>query len=490
LAGKEIAMSKIIGRVFEQKRLAELYASHEAEFVAVYGRRRVGKTYLVTEFFKEKGLFFELAGQYGASVADQLGNFLSALDKVFSLQGKVTELRTWNQAFEMLKQQLESKGRHGHIVLFFDELPWLATRKSGFLGALEHFWNSWASRQNHCKVIVCGSAASWVIQNIINAKGGLHNRLTASIRLLPFSLNEARDFLRYRGIRLNNRQILDIYLVMGGIPHYLKQIRKGISAAQNVNNLCFRKDGLLVEEFGRLFDSLFDNSLEHKKVVTALAHAKSGLRRVELLQIIGAKPGGTLNRILANLEEAGFIMRVIPFGQINREATFRLCDEYSRFYVSWIAKIGRAVVTDPESDYWARQSTGQRWKTWAGLAFEDVCLKHTRVIKKALGIGAVITTESAWYLKGASTKEGAQIDLLIDRNDNCITVCEIKYHEAPLTLDKKDAAALRRKILLFKENTNTRKTVFLAMVTAEGIKPNENSIGLVDNEIVLADLFT
>lgn len=479
----------IIGRNFEQKRLEELYHSDEAEFIAIYGRRRVGKTFLITEFFRNKGFFFEVTGQFRAPLAEQLENFYKSFCLGFSLKSSNQKPKTWNKAFEILREQLEQRNKNEKIILFFDELPWLAARKSGFIGALEYFWNRWASRQKNCKVIVCGSAASWIIQNIVNAKGGLHNRLTASIRLLPFSLSETRNFLHHRKIRLNDRQILDLYMVLGGIPHYLKQVRRGLSATQNINDLCFRKDGTLVTEFNRLFDSLFENSTDYKKIIVALARSRNGLNREHLLRTINAKPGGTLNRILTSLEEAGFIMALKPFGKKNRDTIFKLCDEYSRFYISWIRPLGRSLLNDPYSEYWQKQSTGQRWKVWAGLAFEDVCFKHIYAIKKALGISGVITKESSWFQKGSSKGSGFQIDLIIDRNDACITLCEIKFHEGPFGITKQYANALQQKKQLFKQTTGTRKAVFISMITAEGIRQNEYSTGLVDSEVKLADLF-
>ena len=481
-------MDSIIGRKQEKKRFSNLLSSNEAEFIAVYGRRRVGKTFLIAEFFREKGFYFELTGQYNASMALQLQNFITVYKKVFGIQDKIPKLKSWNQAFEMLKERLEEQTLKEKVILFFDELPWLSNRKSGFLGALEHFWNTWASRQKSCKLIVCGSAASWIIQNIINAKGGLHNRLTATIRLLPFSLSESMEFLRSRGIRLNERQLLDIYMVTGGVPHYLKQIKKDLSAAQNINELCFRKDGFLTDEFNRLFGSLFENSADHKKLVVALAGSKNGLDRTELRKVLGAKPGGTLNRILANLEEAGFIMRIRPFGRVNREVTYRLCDEYCRFYLNWIVKAEQIDDDRSDLDYWQQQSTSQRWKIWAGLAFEDVCFKHIGAIKKALGINGIMTSESSWLLKGNSEQDGAQIDLLIDRNDQCITICEIKYYWNTWKLDKTDAADLQRKISLFKEATGTKKTLFLSLILVEDFVHNENSRGLVNNVVLLKDL--
>ncbi|MCP4130971.1 MAG: AAA family ATPase [bacterium] len=485
-------MRKIIGRTHEQKIFSQLFESNESEFIAVHGRRRVGKTYLISEFFKNKGTYFELTGQLKINISEQLDNFSLSIKETFALPLEIKKPGSWKEAFGQLKIIIDQQDKKQKIIIFFDEVPWLASKRSGFISALEYFWNTWASRKNNIKIIVCGSAASWMIRNFVNSKGGLHNRLTASIRLMPFDLSETKEYLEYRGIHFSDRQVLDIYMIMGGIPHYLKKIRKGLSAVQNINEVCFKKDGFLTTEFDRLYDSLFDNSSSYKTIITALTKSRKGMLRSELRKTINATPGGTLARMLSNLEEAGFITGRQQFNKKIKEMRYHLCDEYSYFYIKWIKNIDRSVLINPKSNYWNLISETQAWKIWSGYIFEEICIKHSHLIKKALGISGVITRSSAWNYstakKAASTK-GAQIDLLFDRNDRVISICEIKCHNSPFQIDKKYSEVLKNKISVFREQTKTNKSIFLVFVTTMGMKKNDYYDELVDNEVTLKDLF-
>lgn len=485
-------MGKIIGREHEKALLGRHLSSNEAEFIAIYGRRRVGKTYLVSEFCKDKGLYFEATGQLKARKSLQLKNFSAALAEVFYYGIKIISPKTWPEAFEMLKNAILKKKSKRKVILFIDEVPWLAFKNSGFLSALEYFWNTWASRQKTMKLIVCGSASSWMLKNIVNSKEGLHNRITATIRLLPFTLSETKKYLKYRRISLNNRQVLDIYMVMGGIPFYLRQLQTGMSSVQNINNMCFRKDGSLVDEFNKLYDSLFTNSAGYKTIVTVLAKSREGLSRKDLAKKIAVKPGGTINRILENLSEAGFIASFPLYGKKKKGARYRLIDEYSYFYLHWIKGVDRSIFNDPKTQYWQTMSGSQRWKSWSGFTFETVCFKHVRFIKEALGIGGVITKEASWkYIpeKGDRSEKGAQIDLLLDRNDNIISICEMKCHAGEFSIVKKYAEELKNKIRVFREKTTTKKSIFLVMVTVEGVKKNSYFTEIVNNEVTLKDFF-
>lgn len=436
-------------------------------------------------------LYFEITGQLKAQISTQLENFTLSLQKNFYQGLELKRASSWGKAFEKLRKAIEEQDSKGKIILFFDEVPWLATKRSNFISALEYFWNSWASRKGNIKLIVCGSASSWMIRNIVNSKGGLHNRITGSIRLLPFSLSETKIFLEHRGLKLNNRQILDLYMVMGGIPHYLKQVQKGLSAAQNINNTCFKKDGFLVTEFDRLYDSLFEDSKDYKRIVNALARSRKGLLRIELLKVLGTSPGGSLNRILTNLEEAGFITSCQPFQRKTKGAIYRLIDEYSYFFLKWIKNVDKSILNDPNSKYWHTQSVTGSWKIWSGYVFEEICKKHSYLIKKALGISGMITREFAWRYSYSKNREsgGAQIDLLFDRNDNVISICEIKCHESKFVINKKYREELRNKIAIFREQTKSKKSIFLVMVTTSGVTRNKYYQEMVENEVTLDDLF-
>jgi len=483
-------MDGIVGREAEKRLLKQIVDSNEPEFLAIYGRRRVGKTFLIRQFFKNVDFCFEITGLQSGTLNAQLANFTDLFGKQFPKRKNDSAPENWNEALKKLIAETDKKNIKGKIVFFFDELPWLAHRKSNFLQALEYFWNSWASKKKNVIVVVCGSAASWMLNNIVHNKGGLHNRITRRIRLLPFTLKETQEYLKSRRIHLDQKQILEVYLAMGGVPHYLKQIARGQSSIQTINQICFTKEGLLTDEFEKLYQSLFENSDIYMQVVRALSKKQMGLTREELLKMIKMKTGGGITKILNALEESGFIARAIPFGQKAKSALYRLVDEYSIFYLTWIEHAPKAVLNKGSHDYWLQKRSTPSWRSWSGFAFESVCQKHTDQIKVELGISGMSTIESSWHYKPRSKKEmGAQIDLLIDRSDHCITLCEMKFSDLEFVIDKKYYNELKHKIDCFKNTTRSKKTLFLAMITTYGVRKNPYSEEIVSENLKMDALF-
>lgn len=384
----------------------------------------------------------------------------------------------------MLTDYLTPAIRKERKVVFFDEFPWINTPRSGFLAAFENFWNSWASRQNNLVVIICGSAATWMIQKVINNRGGLHNRVTRRIRLLPFTLKETEAFLKGRKINLNRYQVLQLYMAMGGIPQYLKEIERGESAIQTIDRLCFTKDGLLHDEFKSLYHSLFDEATDHMEVVRELAKKASGLTRGEIMAACKLTSGGGVSQLLEELTESGFITPYIPFGKTRKDAVYKLTDEYSLFYVRFIENRRQEGMGT-----WIRLSTGSSWKSWSGYAFESICQKHFPLLKKALRIEGVYTEASVWRSKSGKGIRGAQIDLLIDRQDQCINICEMKFSVNAFEITGSYAEELQNKLNVFKDMTKTRKTLFLTMVTTYGVKNSDSYTGLIQQEITMDALF-
>lgn len=476
-------MNDLIGRAEEQQILASKMGSAEAELVAVYGRRRVGKTYLIRTFCKSS-LIFEFTGIHEASLTDQLANFSNALQQVMKIKTPLAVPLSWVQAFAYLDQYIDGLQTKKPAVVFFDEFPWIHTAKSGFLQAFDHWWNSSATKRSHLKVIICGSAASWMIDNIVRNTGGLHNRVTQTIRLLPFTLAETAEYMASRKINLDHYQLLQLYMAMGGVPHYLKNINVGESAAQVIDRLCFTKDGLLKQEFPLLYQSLFYNSEQHEAVVRALAKKAKGLTRKEIITECGLSSGGTTTRVLKELEESGFIRSYIPFQKTVNYSIYKLTDEYSLFYLKFV---DGARATGEGT--WLRRSATPSYATWSGLAFESVCQKHTQQIKKALGISGVLTETSIWRNAATDEQDGAQIDLLLDRQDRCINICEIKFATSEFVINKKYAGELDNKLNVFRAVTQTRKTLFLTMITTYGTSPNEYFTGRVQSEVRMDDLF-
>lgn len=476
-------MTELIGRIVEKQILEQTLASDESELIAVFGRRRVGKTYLIRKTF-QKQIIFEFSGVHNAVLKDQLTNFRNALAEKMKLPVPPAVPNNWTQAFQMLKNYAEPLLKKNKCVIFLDEFPWLSSAKSGFLPAFEFFWNSWGTKQNNLILTICGSAASWMIQKIVNNKGGLHNRITRKIRLLPFTLAETGAYLKYNHVNLDHYQIVQLYMAMGGIPQYLKEILPGQSAAQNIDRICFTKDGTLQNEFNNLYHSLFAEADKHISIVKALADKPSGLTRKEIIAECNLSSGGTATSLLEELTESGFIAAYLPFEKNVRDSIYKLSDEYSRFYLKFIEN-SRATGVGT----WIKLSTSPSWRSWSGTAFESVCLKHIDAIKSALGIAGVYTEESAWRYVPGKGQSGAQIDLLFDRQDFCISICEMKFSNTVFTIDKAYAAELIQKRDVFKIKTKTAKTVFIVMVTVFGTQDNSYKTGLIQNDIKLESLF-
>lgn len=481
-------MSQIIGRESEVKRLSELYHTNEAQFLALYGRRRVGKTYLITEYFRNKGLFFDVTGIKNGTMHDQLENFIERFSEVFYPGLEVRAPKDWRGAFNLLTKALEGQPKVKKFIIFFDELPWLATKRSKFLPMLDFFWNTKWSKMPNMILIVCGSAASWMLEKIVNDKGGLHNRLTQTILLQPFSLLQTKQFLEMRKIKLNLIQILDIYMVMGGVPYYLKAIKRDQSATQTINHLCFSKNGLLLNEFENLFHSLFNSADMHIKIIRAIAKRQYGISRQELLKTLHIVSGGKINSTLNELVAAGFIQRYVPYGKKVKLHYYRIIDEYTLFYLNWIEPFKKDARATLQRGYWQKASRTPKVASWSGYSFEAVCHKHVHQIANALELDHVLWHVGSW--RHITKKEGAQIDLLFDRDDQIITLCEIKYSRNRFSIDRIYAKRLDTKLELFEKHGHTHKALQLVMITASGTHHNVWYQDLIVKEVTLENLFT
>ena len=483
-----------VGRKEEIAHLKKIYNRTAADFVAIYGRRRVGKTYLIRNFFKNTpSCYFEVTGLKEGALHQQLKLFKENITAVFYDNLRLETPKDWLEAFQLLTRALDTLPQETKKVIFIDEIPWFATPKSGFIQALDYYWNTKWSSQKNLKLIVCGSAASWMLDNLVYAKGGLHNRLTASFPIRPFTLQETEEYLIKKGIRFTRVQIVELYMSIGGIPHYLNQIPKGFSIPQILNQLCFQKDGFLFNEFPVLLSSLFDSSETHNEIIRILATNKQGLSREEILQRSKlSSSGGMFKKRLDELEEAGFIVSFTPYGYLNKGTFFKIKDEYVLFYLKWIEPVSKRLRLSLKNEsYWESKMSSQSWKSWAGYAFESVCIKHIEQIKYALGIHAISSEIGSWrcHSKEDQSQKGCQIDLLIDRADGIINLCEIKFQQGKFIISKSYATELRHKITTYQTLSKTRKTIFLTMITPEGVYKNTNSENLVTNQVIIDDLF-
>ncbi len=470
-------MKTLIGRIQEKTILLYALESERSELIVVYGRRRVGKTFLVRKVYKNS-IAFEFSGINKIPLKQQLLNFH------FTLSSKKTSYKepvNWIEAFHQLTQYLDSLRSKKKKVIFIDEFPWLDTRKSNFLPAFDNFWNNYVSKRNDLVVVVCGSATSYMIKKIVKNKGGLHNRLTQRIQLKPFNLLETEQMLKRNKIKFTRYDIIQIYMAIGGIPHYLEKIKAGESVSQSLDRLCFQKDGFLRNEFDNVFASLFEQHDNHEAIIRVLAKVRKGMTRTEILIKSKIKSGGTLSKTIEELEESGFIEKYFPY-RGKKDSVYRIIDEYSLFYIKFIEK-----SRPSDNHVWMKLAGQQSYKIWSGFSFETICIKHISQIKEGLKISGINSNSGSWIEK--KSLNNAQIDLLIDRDDNVINLCEMKFYNSEFTIDKKYALEIAKKVDAFVLSTKTRKSIFVTFLTTYGIKKNEYSKRIVQNELTMNHLF-
>lgn len=471
----------LIGRESEQKELLNAYHSDRSEFIAVYGRRRVGKTYLIRETFKD--LFtFQFTGVANVKARQQINRFRISLKDAGYNDCPI--LSDWFEAFDALAHFIKMSDAQKKVI-FLDEMPWMDSPRSSFIQALESFWNGWASTRDDIVLIACGSATSWIINKVINNHGGLHNRLTHRIWLKPFTLRQCKLYAENMGLVLSQYQILEGYMVFGGIPFYWSLLNKSESMSQNIDRLFFSENGELKGEFDLLYASLFKEPAIYINVVKALGTKKSGLTREELIKESHFTDNGKLSKILEELEYCGFIRKYNAIGKKVRSAVFQLIDNYTLFYFKFISK-----NNNNDRHFWTTSAESPMHRAWCGLAFERVCLQHVDQIKAKLGISGVLSNEYSWRSSHDNTSgKGAQIDLLIDRNDQVINLCEMKFSAKPYSIDKKYEEDLREKRAIFIEETATKKAVHLTMITTYGLQFNQYS-SIAQSEVIAEDLFS
>ncbi len=471
---------KIAGRVNEIKMMKHLLEKQQSEFLAVYGRRRIGKTYLIREVFKDN-IVFECSGLHQKDMKQQLENFWLTLIETQTTE-KSSLPKTWLQAFSILRANINSLNNQTKKVIFLDEIAWFETPRSGFLAALDNFWNQFCSKRNDIVLVICGSAASWIIDKVINDRGGLHNRVTNHIQLMPFTLKETKDFLSMSGVNLTLKDIVALYMSVGGIPYYLKDVQPGESVVQIIDNLFFKPNSSLKNEFSNLYASLFKNSDQHVLIIKALANKNKGLTRNEILEITSLKSGGSFTVLLQELVMCGFIKIIYPINKSKEDLLYRLVDEYSIFYFKFL-------INNKTNNSWLQVANTQSYKIWAGYAFENICFKHVLQIKAALGIKGIISNEYSWIYRGDKNEKGTQIDFIIDRADNCINLLELKYHDVCFEITKSYNEQLRERLNIFKSKNKTQKNIFITLLALNGVKKNEYYLNIITNEIAVEELF-
>ena len=469
-----------IGREKEICTLQQAYDSEYSEFVVVYGRRRVGKTFLVREKFNYN-FTFQHSGLANEKTSQQLISFGDSLKK-YGLQNATTPV-TWFDAFHQL-EALITESKDTKKVVFIDEMPWMDKPRSHFVSALEHFWNGFASARKDILLIICGSATSWMIKNVFMNRGGLHNRVTKRIHLHPFTLHECEEYAIARNLAFSRYELLTCYMVMGGIPYYWAALQKGLSADQNIDALFFGPDADFRTEFDELYASLFFHPEAYINIISTLGQKRIGMTRNELIKEGKIKSNGKLTSILRDLENCDFIRSYQAFGKTKNDSIYQLTDNYTLFYFKFIKN-------NPvhNAHFWINSiGTGIR-NAWEGLAFEQVCFAHIPQIKQKLGIGGVVTKESSWRVQtNEELGPGAQIDMLIERSDHVINICEIKFASEEYLIDKEYDLKLRWKRGRFARTTKTKSGLQLTMITTMGLVPNGYA-NEIQSQVTADDLF-
>jgi uncharacterized protein len=472
----------MIGRKKEIERLERLIESKRSDFLAITGRRRVGKTFLIDTVLG-KYYCFSMTGIKNASAKEQLVNFGVKLSE-YDGNLKPETPQNWQMAFLQLKKYLKTLDKSRKHVIFLDELPWMATPKSDFVQFLAHFWNDYLSKEPHFIFVICGSATSWISQKIINDPGGLHNRVTENIHLYAFTLAETDAFLKDRGLSFTLQDLAKIYMSLGGIPFYLENIRRGESFSAAIERMCFAPSGILHNEYANLFQALFNNPEMHQQIVTALATRHNGMTHAEILHFIGQKQAtGSYQRAMDELIVSDFVVENTPMGKKKRGSTYKLTDEFCIFYHRFIKNNKKYTP-----GIWQQLAESQAYKIWTGLAFETLCQKHIEAIKSTLGIAAVYTEIYSLNVPNIEEQKGFQIDLLLDRKDDCINLCEMKFHSGAFTITKEYYQQLIEKRQRFIAFSGTKKTVFITLITNHGVVQNSYSKEIIDSEVRLEHL--
>ena len=471
-------MEEIIGRNQQIEIFMEAITSRQSEFIAVTGRRRIGKTFLINTFFKEDICFY-MTGVQNQPIKMQLRAFANELS--YRTKRMTATPENWLEAFVLLRDYVESIKTTKKKVVFLDELPWIDTQKSGFLQIFAHFWNSWAAWEKNIILVIAGSSTSWIVNKVYNDPGGLHNRVTKRIGLEPFKLTETEAFFKSKSINLTRYEIALIYMAFGGVPFYLNEVKMGESAAQCIERLCFTEGGILKNEFDNLYTSIFYKPEAHLQIVKTLAKHPYGMERMDLLKQAKITNSGGATKILDELIATGYVEYMIPYGKNANGGKYILADFYSRFYLNFI--------TNRKISNWMSHMSSNAYKTWCGLAFEWLCHLHKKEIVKALGLSGIQTTTSYLYIKDDTGKMTAQIDMLIDRADNALNLCEIKFSNDVYTLTKTEADTIRKKMHYLQGQLKRRKSMFPTMITTFGCEKNMHYLGLITNQLDMDSLF-
>lgn len=469
----------MVGRIHEIEDLQRAYDSDQSEFVAVYGRRRIGKTFLINEFFHGR-YAFHATGVESGSKREQLESFWEALKK----QGlsNCRRPQSWIKAFSLLEDLLATLPE-GKKVVFLDELPWFDSHKSGFLRAFESFWNGWCSLRKDILLVVCGSATTWIVKKVLRSRGGLHNRVTRQMPLAPFTLAECEEYAAYKKLGFNRQQLLECYMAFGGVAYYWSILRPGLSAAQNFDLMFFGASTEMRDEYAKIFTALFKTEHRHVAVIRMLGTRKAGMTREEIAERLGTVSGGDLSACLEELDHCGFIRKFSPVGKIKKGSVYQLIDNYILFYFEFLEH-----RTGNDDQYWTHHYREPKLNAWRGRAFERVCFWHIPQLKAALGISGIAADVYSWRGKESETGRPVQIDMVIERADNTVSLCEMKHALGEFELKEDEALNISRRQQSLSEAFRNRKAIQTVLVTNNGLRRNKYA-GDIQHVVTVDQLF-
>lgn len=477
----------IIGREEELATISRLYTSERSEFLALYGRRRVGKSFLIEEAMENKftfmtvGLFIKVDKDDAEKVESyrqqQLRHFYSSLLEYGLPEEGNPAPTNWLDAMNLLKKLLLSK-RSRRKVVFIDELPWLAgPQSSELVSELGFFWNQWARKRKDILLIVCGSATSWMIDNVIREYEGLYGRVTETIALKPFTLAECERYWEKRGFHLSRYEVALTYMVIGGVPYYMDSFRPDRTMADNINTIYFNKDKAR-QEFKDVYAGLYSSSEVYINVIRQLGKRFYGMSRTELLEALDKKGGGNFSDVLENLIDSGIIRSYTLYGSPRKQTVYQLMDFFTLFYLRFCEN------TDFTS--WRSVQRSKPFYSWAGNSFELLVVEHIQQLADALRIKEYATPFS-W---SGDTPDGdeAQIDLVIPATaERADYICEMKFSEGKYILKEEDADDITRHIEALK-NSSIHKlshSIYVVLVTSFGVTESKHRSHL--NDIVTLD---
>jgi hypothetical protein len=408
-----------VGRKNELRMLNDAYRSGKDELVVLYGRRRIGKSSLVKRFAEKKKAYYEFEALEGETTPGQINHFLQQLKK--QIDDPILDsvrFANWEQVFTYLTEKVINRKSKVKKILFLDELPWMAAGRIRLVSLLKYYWdNHWKSK--HVMLILCGSVASFMVKKVLHSNA-LYGRTTIEILLKGFSPEEAARLLSKKRSR---EETLNYQLVFGGVPKYLEQINTSQSFNKNMNTLCFSPHGIMLKEVERIFYSQFREPRTYLKIINLLKNGIFSLSEISSKTKIPS--GGGLKQYLKNLERAEMIRSYIPFDRSGNSKfkKYTLADEFLVFFFKYMGPNLR-VIKESSSRRLFETLTQNSFDSWLGFAFERFCLKHAGLLALVMDFADDILLASPYFKKN---DERFQIDLLYQRADRVITVCEIKH---------------------------------------------------------------